>query len=109
LSGDFPRPPEYNEQEVNSLTPSKEDRIHPILFAVIAIMIVVPAALTWIFLFGKLYGAVAFVAMLLLLGFLTRFFRRRKRTHPEMMSRIEEALSGGEPSKDPRQMARWMR
>ena len=94
---------------MNSPTPSKEDRIHPVLICVLAIMIVVPAGLTWIFLFGKLYGAIAFVFMLMLLVLGTRFFRRRRVTHPEKIRRIEKALSGGEPSNDPRQMARWMR
>ena len=94
---------------MNSPAPSKDDRIHPALICVVIIMAGVPLVLTSMFLFGKLYGAIAFVAILSICAAGTVYWQRLKRTRPELTRRIEKTVSGGEPSKDPRQMARWMR
>ncbi|HVN17537.1 MAG TPA: hypothetical protein VMU05_02165 [Dongiaceae bacterium] len=76
-----------------------------ILVVFVAIVVLTPAALCWIFFLGKVYAFVVFATNVVLMGIVLWFFRK----HSKVVRRIENALGAGEPSNDPRQMARWVR
>lgn len=77
-----------------------------LLIVLIAIPLLTPVALCWIFFLGKGYGAVVFAAQLILMAAATWLSRKRHITEAERMRQIDKAMS--EPSDDPRQMARWV-
>ena len=85
--------------------PSKRKRSSVILIFLIAIISAVPTGVCSLLFLGKFYGALA--AVLFFLAFLGWFLKIRKGGPGELDRQIDKAM--GEPSNDPRQMARWIR